>query len=61
MLSLVCLSHMKAEAAVRVDGEEGRALLGSGLWMVMGVYGCFLLEFSAPLTIHGESTFLLLL
>lgn len=37
MLSLVCSSHLKAEAAVRVDGEEGTALLGRGLWMVMGV------------------------
>lgn len=35
MLSLVCSSHVKAEAAVRVAGEEGRALLGSGLWGFM--------------------------
>lgn len=35
MLSLVCLSHVKAEAAVRVDGEEGRAPLGSGFWGFM--------------------------
>lgn len=58
MLSIVCSSHEKAEAAVRVDGEEGRALLegDGGLWLVfVGVL------FSSAVTIHGESTFLLLL
>lgn len=63
VLSPVCSSHVKAEGSSKSRwGEEGRALLGSGLWKQWGFMAVFVgVLCSRAVTIHGESTFLLLL
>lgn len=65
MLSLVCWSHAKAEAAASVDGRREELFWDVfygwswGLWLVfVGVVGVLC---SSAVTIHGESTFLLFL